>query len=121
MCNEEKAKQLVRFCPQTSVSSSHQVNISCQIKSPEEVRDSFCTMHPFLSTQAWEGLHTQSKKEKRITRHLSSQWLPTPVHLSEHPHKPQHWGWAAFNQRGSSTGGKYVHTQTFYLYLHTQI
>lgn len=116
-CNEGKTKQLFHFCPRTSANSSHRVSISRQMKStsPEEVRDSFCTTHSFLSTWAWEGLCMQSrkrkKKEQAAAAHTSSsqsQW----AHADEHLHKPQHWGWASLNQTRSSTGGKYIYTHT---------
>ena len=48
--------------------------------------------------------------EQPVAAHTSSsqsQWADA----DEHPHKPQHWGWASLKQRRSSTAGKYIHTQ----------
>lgn len=128
-CNEGKAKQLFHFCPRTSANSSPQVSISCQIKSmsPEEARDSFCTTHPFLRAWAWEGLHhaKQKKKEKRITGHLSSQWLHTPVHpspsgqmLMSIPINPSTGVGLPLSREGAvQLANIYTHRETFHLYL----
>lgn len=115
-CNEGKTKRLFHFCPRTSANSSLRVSISCQTKSmsPEEVRDSFCATHSFLSTWAWEGLCMQSRKRKKkglaAAAHTSSsqsQWADADEHL----HKPQHGaGLPLIRQGAVQVANVYTHT-----------